>query len=193
MCRLSGVFLPLIHLVSLSLPQLGAAGFIFRPHPHTTAKHASSTVPACAIASSSWAAQKVSGSSGKLRRSQRGHIGDALTRCSLQKVVPTVVAEIVHACLESVPLGKAAAIELVEAIEPYLEWQSDAAYKASPSPDYFFPPYDMFAVLGQIKNDLKADNYAGELQFQEDLYLKVFSAGHDGHFAFFPDALTRVF
>ncbi|KAK0643702.1 hypothetical protein B0T16DRAFT_512983 [Cercophora newfieldiana] len=107
--------------------------------------------------------------------------------------LPTVAAEVARACLESVPLAKDAAIELVETLEPYLEWQSDAAYKAKPPPEYFFPPYDMFAALERIKSDLEADRYSGELEFQEDLYLNVFSAGHDGHFAYFPDALTKVF
>jgi hypothetical protein len=92
-----------------------------------------------------------------------------------------------------VPLAKAADIELVEALESYLEWQSDAAYKANPPSNYFFNPYDMFATLGRIKNGLKADRYSNEPGFQEDLYLNVFSAGHDGHSAFLPDALTRVF
>jgi hypothetical protein len=37
---------------------------------------------------------------------------------------PTIPAAIAHACLESVPLGKDAALALVDALEPYLEWQS---------------------------------------------------------------------
>lgn len=37
---------------------------------------------------------------------------------------PTIAAAIAHDCLLSVPLGKEAAIELVDSIEPYLEWQS---------------------------------------------------------------------
>lgn len=38
--------------------------------------------------------------------------------------VPRIRASIAHDCLLSVPLGKEAAIELVDSIEPYLEWQS---------------------------------------------------------------------
>lgn len=37
---------------------------------------------------------------------------------------PTVAAQLAHDCLNSVPLNKTAAIELVDAMEPYLEWQS---------------------------------------------------------------------
>jgi hypothetical protein len=37
---------------------------------------------------------------------------------------PTVPAKLAHDCLNSVPLGKESALEFVEAIEPYLEFQS---------------------------------------------------------------------
>lgn len=37
---------------------------------------------------------------------------------------PTIAASIAHDCLLSVPLGKDAALEFVDSIEPYLEWQS---------------------------------------------------------------------
>jgi hypothetical protein len=36
----------------------------------------------------------------------------------------TVAAQLAHDCLNSVPLAKEAALALVDAIEPYLEWQS---------------------------------------------------------------------
>ncbi len=52
---------------------------------------------------------------------------------------PLVSADLAHDCLKSVPLNKDAAIALVDAIEPYLEWQSDAAYKANPPADYPYP------------------------------------------------------
>jgi hypothetical protein len=95
--------------------------------------------------------------------------------------------------LNSIPLGKDAAIELVDAIEPYLEWQTDAAYKKSPPSSYFYPGYDMFAALDQVKTNLQNDVYKNEYEFQEDLYVSVFGPGHDGHFVFYPDALTKVF
>lgn len=82
---------------------------------------------------------------------------------------------------------------MVDAIEPYLEWQSDAAYKANPPRDYFYPAYDMFKELARIKTNLIADKYRNEWEWQHDLYIKVFGPAHDGHFVFYPDALTRVF
>lgn len=104
-----------------------------------------------------------------------------------------MAAELAHECLNSIPLDKAGAIALVDSIEPYLEWQSDAPYKANPPADYFYPGYDIFAALAKVKSNLEADKYASEYAFQLDLYVTVFGPGHDGHFVFYPDALTRVF
>lgn len=131
---------------------------------------ASATAP-CARVSALWAAQK----------STSPH------------ATPTVAAEIAHECLKSVPLGKDAAVELVDAMAPYLSWQSDAAYKANPPASYPFPGYDIFANLAKIKADLQADKYDGEYSFQLDLYLNIIAKGHDGHLLFYPDALSRVF
>lgn len=37
---------------------------------------------------------------------------------------PTIAASVAHECLLSVPLEKEAALDFVDSIEPYLEWQS---------------------------------------------------------------------
>ncbi|PTB61712.1 hypothetical protein BBK36DRAFT_1131123 [Trichoderma citrinoviride] len=138
--------------------------------PTSSTGVASATAP-CARVSALWAAQK----------SNSPH------------ATPTVAAEIAHDCLRSIPLGKDAAIELVDAMVPYLSWQSDSAYKAHPPAGYPFPGYDIFANLAKIKADLQADKYDGEYSFQLDLYLNVIAKGHDGHLLFYPDALSRVF
>ncbi|CAN8105233.1 unnamed protein product [Discula destructiva] len=107
--------------------------------------------------------------------------------------IPTIAASIAYDCLLSVPLGKEAAIEFVDSAEPYLEWQSDAAYKANPPADYFYPAYDMFTSLATIRAKLGNDSYSGEYEFQDELYRTVFGAGHDGHFVLYPDLLTIPF
>lgn len=43
---------------------------------------------------------------------------------ALPSATPTIAASIAYDCLLSVPLGTEAAIEFVDSIEPYLEWQS---------------------------------------------------------------------
>ncbi|KAI1006120.1 hypothetical protein K3495_g2105 [Podosphaera aphanis] len=106
--------------------------------------------------------------------------------------VPIVSAQLAYDCLNSVPLNKTAAIQLVDGIEPYLEWQSDTAWKRDPPADYSFPGHDIFQSLSTVKTNLEADHYINEYQFQSDLY-QVFTQAHDGHLSFYPDALTKAF
>ncbi|CAK7232613.1 hypothetical protein SEUCBS140593_008320 [Sporothrix eucalyptigena] len=142
------------------------------PSVTTTSVSASPTATEpCALASSAWAAQTSA---------------DPFAAVSIP-------AELAYNCLKSVPLHKDMAVQLVDAIEPYLEWQTDAAYKADPPADYFYPAYDMFAALAEVRANLLNNVYDSEYAFQIDLYLKVFGQGHDGHFVMYPDLLSRAF
>ncbi|KAG6288857.1 hypothetical protein E4U46_002964 [Claviceps purpurea] len=107
--------------------------------------------------------------------------------------VPVVPAALAYECFNTVPLGKDEAIKLVDAIEPYLEWQSDAAFKKNPPKDYAYPGFDMFANLANVKSNLQAGKYASEYEFQIDLYKQVWAPGQDGHFVFYPDLLSKAF
>ncbi|OAA39465.1 pyridine nucleotide-disulfide oxidoreductase family protein [Metarhizium rileyi] len=155
--------------------RISSACSCIAPAPTTTS---TSTTPpstatgnACAKVSASWAEQKKTAAS----------------------ATPTVAASMALECLKSVPLGKDEAVQLIDAIEPYLEWQSDAAYKKNPPKDYFYPGFDMFANLAKVRSNVQAGKYAGEFDFQTDLYKQVWAPGQDGHFAFYPDLLTRAF
>jgi len=92
--------------------------------------------------------------------------------------VPTVAAALAYDCLNSVPLHKDEALALVESLEPYVEWQSDAAYKADPPPEYFWPPYDIFGTIEQIKTNLRTGIYKNEYAFHTDMYTSLFGRGH---------------
>ncbi|CAL3964515.1 unnamed protein product [Diplocarpon coronariae] len=116
----------------------------------------------------------------------------SLQRAAFPSATPTVAAQLAHDCLNSVPLNKTAALQLVDSMEPYLEWQSDSAWKKDPPADYFYPPHDIFAYLASVRASLLSDTYANEYEFQEDLY-QVFARAHDGHFIYYPDALTKAF
>ncbi|POR32523.1 Uncharacterized protein TPAR_07296 [Tolypocladium paradoxum] len=153
----------------------------------TTVPTATASVAACARASSSWAEQIKTTGTCPCFPTASPRIADK------SPATPTVAAALAYECLNSVPLNKDAAIEFVDSIEPYLEWQSDAAYKADPPEDYFYPGFDMFANLAKVKSNLQADKYANEYAFQSDLYKTVFGPGHDGHFVLYPDALSRAF
>lgn len=116
-----------------------------------------------------------------------------LTPAALYPDVPVVPAALAYECFNTVPLGKDEAIKLVDAIEPYLEWQSDAAFKKNPPKDYAYPGFDMFANLANVKSNLQAGKYASEYEFQIDLYKQVWAPGQDGHFVFYPDLLSKAF
>ncbi|KAK0100490.1 hypothetical protein ONS95_008438 [Cadophora gregata] len=116
----------------------------------------------------------------------------SVQRAASPSATPTVAAQLAHDCLNSVPLNKTAALQLVDSMVPYIEWQSDTAWKKNPPADYFYPPHDIFGYLASVKANLQANKYANEYEFQEDLY-QVFARGHDGHFVFYPDALTKAF
>ncbi|KAK8913132.1 Peptidase S41 family protein ustP [Metarhizium anisopliae] len=107
--------------------------------------------------------------------------------------LPTVKASLAHECLKSVPLGQHEAVQLIDAIEPYLEWQSDAAYKKDPPESYFYPGFDIFGNLAKVRSNVQAGKYSNEFDFQTDLYKQVWAPGHDGHFYFKPDLLHRAF
>ncbi|KAE8354716.1 hypothetical protein BDV28DRAFT_155975 [Aspergillus coremiiformis] len=105
------------------------------------------------------------------------------------KSLPVVDGELALACLKSVPLGKSQALQLMESILPYVEWQSDTSYLKNPPPGYLEPAVDIWGELNQVIDNLKSDVYAGEYEFQADLF-RVFNLAHDGHFRFFPDLLS---
>ncbi|KAK2593876.1 hypothetical protein QQS21_008396 [Conoideocrella luteorostrata] len=137
----------------------------------TTTPTGTATAHPCAEISASWAAQKK----------------------AAPTAVPTVAAALAHKCLKTVPLGKDEGIKLVDAIEPYLEWQSDAAYKKDPPKDYFYPGFDIFGNLAKVKSGLQSGKYDGEYDFQVDLYRQVWAPGQDGHYVVYPDLLSRAF
>lgn len=133
----------------------------------TTTTTPTATEP-CAIVSSTWSAQ----------------IGATAT--------PTVEASIAYECLNSVPIDKDGALKFIDELKPYVEWQSDTAFKKNPPADYGYPPTDLWASIDEVREGLAADKYANEYAWQADLYVKLFGPAHDGHFVVYPDALSAA-
>lgn len=75
----------------------------------------------------------------------------------------------------------------------FVRHPKDSAYKADPPADYFYPAYNMFSNLATIRAKLENGSYAGEYEFQDELYRTVFGAAHDGHFVMYPDLLSIPF
>ncbi|KAI0193467.1 hypothetical protein F4808DRAFT_358880 [Astrocystis sublimbata] len=93
-------------------------------------------------------------------------------------------------CLNSIPLYKEKALQFIDEVRPYLEWQSDTAYKKNPPPGYPYEAYDLFAELDRVREGLQNDVYNNEYEWQSDLYQSVVCKGHDGHFDFYTDVLS---
>ncbi|KAI0411433.1 hypothetical protein F5X98DRAFT_54024 [Xylaria grammica] len=108
-------------------------------------------------------------------------------------VTPTMAASLAYDCLKSVPAHKEPAIQLLDALKPFLEWQSDQAVLKDPPSDYPYPPVDIFGELENIRSNLEADKYSGELEWQEELFKAITGKPHDGHLAYHPDLLTVPF
>ncbi|KAG5928950.1 hypothetical protein E4U42_007582 [Claviceps africana] len=119
-------------------------------------------------------------------------VSDAWSKKKPQTPV-TVPASLAYDCLKSVPLGKQQGLDLIDAIMPYLDWQSDVEFKKNPPKAYAYPGYDIFGNIAKVKSNLQAGTYASEFDFQLDLYTKVWAPGQDGHFLFYPDLLARPF
>lgn len=94
--------------------------------------------------------------------------------------------------MTSVPVNRNDALNFVDSISPYLEWQSDPAYKADPPADYAYAAYDLVANLASIRTKISNNGYKSEYDFQADLLENVFLKGHDGHMVLYPDLLARA-
>ncbi|KAK0620996.1 hypothetical protein B0T14DRAFT_538188 [Immersiella caudata] len=128
---------------------------------------ATGTAP-CAAVSASWAAQTA-----------------ATPR-------PTVEASLAYDCIKSVPINKPAALKFVFELKPYLEWQSNLAFLKTPPANYQFPPHDVLAALDRVRAGLEADLFPNEHSWQQELFVSVFGAAHDGHLSVSPDILTNA-
>lgn len=123
------------------------------------------------------------------------------------KATPTVDAQLAHDCLTSASLHVEEATELVQAILPFLEFQSSMTtdcvrmhvliyslaieYMKDPPLAFTEPASDIRANFAQILANISAGVYTSEYDFQAHL-LKTFNAVHDGHFRFAPDLLTKA-
>ncbi|RDL35438.1 ClpP [Venustampulla echinocandica] len=105
---------------------------------------------------------------------------------------PSIPAKLAQECFDTVPLLKDSAIELIDSLVPYLEWQSDLAWLKDPPTGYFYPPHDVLGSLAAVRKNVEDNVYSGEIAFELDLY-SVFAKAHDGHLVFNPDGLANAF
>jgi hypothetical protein len=87
--------------------------------------------------------------------------------------IPIIPAQAAWDCLQSVPLNKTAALDLLKSVRPFVRWQSTLTNLANPPAEYYKiqGAYDPINALSNIE-----DNGA-----------------HDGHFYYNPDIVGGVF
>ena len=81
--------------------------------------------------------------------------------------LPTVSAQVAWDCMQSVPLNKSAAQDLVKAVKPFLEWQSTTAFLKNPPQEYadkIQAPVDFMAMFQNVSDNLDNDVYKNEYQ-----------------------------
>lgn len=80
---------------------------------------------------------------------------------------PTVPAQLAYDCITSVPLNKSAALDLIDAIVPYLRWQSTTVFLKTPPEEYeekVQPAVDVWGDLESIKSKVQNASYSNEFE-----------------------------
>ncbi|KAF2104962.1 hypothetical protein NA57DRAFT_51752 [Rhizodiscina lignyota] len=97
----------------------------------------------------------------------------------------------VTACLKDVPINTTLATALIEYLETNLQFQSTLAYLKSPPQSYPHPPLDLFGGLAAIKQNVQANAYENEYDFEKDIHVLVAHA-FDGHLAVDASPLVQI-
>lgn len=78
----------------------------------------------------------------------------------------TVAADLAYDCITSVPFNATAAAALVDALHPYVDWQSTTAYLKNPPASYaklIQPPTDIHGKLANLTVDILRNKFANGL------------------------------
>jgi hypothetical protein len=106
-----------------------------------------------------------------------------------------IPAGLASACIESVPFNATSGKILVNAIRPYLDWQSTLTQLKNPPAEYVEKvqkPVDILAGFDEILSRIDAGSFKNEYDFGWSLYTLIQSA-HDGHFSYVPDIVGGIF
>ncbi|KAH8732999.1 peptidase S41 family protein [Phaeosphaeriaceae sp. PMI808] len=85
-----------------------------------------------------------------------------------------------YACLTSVPFNSAVATRFIQYWNETIQFQSTLAYLKNPPPGYQQPAIDVVAELNRIQQQINADSYANQYDFETDLQLLTYAL-HDSH------------
>jgi hypothetical protein len=76
-------------------------------------------------------------------------------------------------CITSVPFSKTAALELVNAIKPYIRWQSNTVWLKDPPAEYaekVQEGVDVWGDLEEIQKKVEMASYRNEFEFGWEVY-----------------------
>ena len=104
------------------------------------------------------------------------------------EAVPQVPAEVAWQCILSVPFNATAAVEWIDSLRPYLDWQTTTSYLKNPRVND--PPHDIYGELDRML--AQRGSYANEWAFEFELY-RVFQASGDGHLRYLPKLVSGIF
>nr|POE48096.1 peptidase s41 family protein ustp [Quercus suber] len=107
----------------------------------------------------------------------------------------TVPAELAYQCLNSIPFNSSAAVAFLDALRPYVDWQTTITYLKDPPAEYvekIQPPYDFYANYERIYENAINNAYSSEYEFGYEAY-EAFLFAHDGHFVLYPDSVNEIF
>ncbi|KAM3520921.1 hypothetical protein NHJ13051_006578 [Beauveria bassiana] len=93
------------------------------------------------------------------------------------------------ACLKSVPVAKNRNIDLINYLQPYIEYQSTIEILQNPPEEYLLDGVDLMGGLQAMKQKLKRDEYETQFDVMTDLQ-SLFVATNDNHFGYTPGLLS---
>lgn len=85
-----------------------------------------------------------------------------------------------YSCLTSVPFNTAVATRFITYINDTVQFQSTLAYLREPPAGYQQPAVDILSGLTQIQNNITAQVYKNQYQFEVDVQ-HLLDGAHDGH------------
>ncbi|KAF5846397.1 hypothetical protein GGP41_003794 [Bipolaris sorokiniana] len=85
-----------------------------------------------------------------------------------------------YSCLTSVPFNPAVATRFITYINDTVQFQSTLAYLREPPAEYQQPAVDILSGLTQIQNNITAQVYKNQYQFEVDVQ-NLLDRAHDGH------------
>lgn len=88
-----------------------------------------------------------------------------------------------RACAASVPIVPQDALDLIDGMVAFLDFQSDLEFLQTPPPGYLVPGTDLLGLMQTLRNKVSSGAITGEYDFEAQ-FTSILSSAHDGHLYF---------